>query len=416
MKKILAFIIFVLTAASIYYIYDEYVAKKEKEEILLPISGEAIIDNYYVYSTHFNMSGYLDNVTDIKEIKLITYNNVENNIDFNYELNEDKIVFNIADKINNGYIIDNLNVGNNYLLLKLIFSDDTFKYYNLKNNTNKDELTYYTLSNKGNKIEISSDNSYNTLMFKVEKDDFKNIYDITIDPGHGGNDPGACSKGNCEENIVLEISKMLRDELIKKGYKVNLTRESDENIPSYNENEKIGRAVIPQESNSKYVFSIHLNSHVNKKMHGVEILTPNNIDYTFASSLANNIVSEAGTNYSINKGYKIQDGVYTRVFTSSDIQSHINEYGNNAYNVSEGASYYYMIRETGGILTGAYVDDRNIEKGENPYYNSNKGIETYILELGYIINSTDIDNIINNKDKYVRGIVKSISENIMVSE
>ena len=34
-----------------------------------------------------------------------------------------------------------------------------------------------------------------------------------------------------------------------------------------------------------------------------------------------------------------------------------------------------MIRETGGYMTGAYVDDSNIsEAGANPYYNSNIGM------------------------------------------
>ena len=71
-----------------------------------------------------------------------------------------------------------------------------------------------------------------------------------------------------------------------------------------------------------------------------------------------------------------------------------------------------MIRETGGILTGAYIDSRNSSIGENPYYNSNKGIESYILELGYIINSADINNILNNKEKYVNAIYDSIMEEL----
>ena len=40
-----------------------------------------------------------------------------------------------------------------------------------------------------------------------------------------------------------------------------------------------------------------------------------------------------------------------------------------------------MLRETGGIVTGAYVDGRNKEFGKNKYYNSNIGVEAYLLEL-----------------------------------
>ena len=68
-----------------------------------------------------------------------------------------------------------------------------------------------------------------------------------------------------------------------------------------------------------------------------------------------------------------------------------------------------MIRETGGIVTGAYVDNRNEEILANPYVLSNTGCESYILELGYITNSNDLDIIVNKQDKFVEGIVKTFS-------
>ena len=41
--------------------------------------------------------------------------------------------------------------------------------------------------------------------------------------------------------------------------------------------------------------------------------------------------------------------------------------------------YLYMLRETGGIATGAYVDGRNKSFGTNKYYNSNIGVEALLL-------------------------------------
>ena len=62
-------------------------------------------------------------------------------------------------------------------------------------------------------------------------------------------------------------------------------------------------------------------------------------------------------------------------------------------------------------MTGAYVDDSNPEKvGINPYYNSNIGNESYLLELGYISNSSDLNIISNNIDE----IAKAISDAIIV--
>lgn len=54
---------------------------------------------------------------------------------------------------------------------------------------------------------------------------------ILIDPGHGGFDGGAKSKsGVIEKDINLQISLKLKDYLEKKGYKVYLTRDSDQGL------------------------------------------------------------------------------------------------------------------------------------------------------------------------------------------
>ena len=54
---------------------------------------------------------------------------------------------------------------------------------------------------------------------------------ILIDPGHGGIDGGAKSKsGVIEKDINLQISLKLKDILEQKGYKVYLTRESDQGL------------------------------------------------------------------------------------------------------------------------------------------------------------------------------------------
>ena len=51
---------------------------------------------------------------------------------------------------------------------------------------------------------------------------------IIIDPGHGGQDPGAINGRTREKDIVLALSKELRNQLEATGrYRVKLTRESD---------------------------------------------------------------------------------------------------------------------------------------------------------------------------------------------
>ncbi len=61
----------------------------------------------------------------------------------------------------------------------------------------------------------------------------KKIFKIVIDPGHGGEDPGAIGrKGNLEKTIVLSIAKKLKKKLEgNNNIKVILTREGDYFIP-----------------------------------------------------------------------------------------------------------------------------------------------------------------------------------------
>ena len=54
-----------------------------------------------------------------------------------------------------------------------------------------------------------------------------NDYRIVIDPGHGGDDPGASGNGIIEKNLTLDISKYMYDRFKELGIPVYLTRDSD---------------------------------------------------------------------------------------------------------------------------------------------------------------------------------------------
>lgn len=50
---------------------------------------------------------------------------------------------------------------------------------------------------------------------------------ITLDPGHGGSDPGAVANGLREKDINLDVSKRVESKLKAKGVKVYMTRTTD---------------------------------------------------------------------------------------------------------------------------------------------------------------------------------------------
>lgn len=421
MKKLIKVIFILLILVLLgYFIYVNYIKevipKKETEEELASIS------EYFIYGNHLNIKGSLE-ITDknYQSIVLTLYNGKDKDIKVNTEIEDNKINFNTFKYINEGIYLDDLERGTYYLFLKLTYENPEDqekpieKYYILKNETNYKETAYYTLSKYNNKVLINSQNDYGTISFNIEENKTNDdIYDITIDPGHGGMDGGGSSGDYKETDFTMDISKKIKSNLEEAGLKVKLTHEEDELtkndiLDEYNEH---GRAVIPNEVKSKYTFSIHINKNTSSKVRGVEVYTADNINYDLAKSLAENITTETELDYSSNKLYKVYNGVYTHNFTEQEISSSLKGYEEKnrvPYNVTTNSNYLYMIRETGGYMTGAYVDDSNPDSvGVNPYYNSNIGNESYLLEIGYISNSKDLEILLKSKEKVADAISEAI--------
>lgn len=235
---------------------------------------------------------------------------------------------------------------------------------------------------------------------------------------------GAEGFGYREADLTLKFGNKIKEELEKFGLKVKITRDGTEDKETFNVytvyNED-GRVNTVGKSKAKYVLSIHLNSNEQQNaQRGVEVYAPTKADLGLAKSFADNIVKYGNTNYSgLNVYYKADKGVYVRTFTEKGIAESIQDArrrGYEPYNITVDTPYLYMIREPGGIATNAYVDGRNKEYGKNLYYDSNIGLEAYLLELGYINNRFDLQNMLNNEDGYVQGIVKSMKNEIFGEE
>ncbi len=119
----------------------------------------------------------------------------------------------------------------------------------------------------------------------------KNIV-IAVDPGHGGDDFGACANNLKEKDINLEIAKKLRKELKKGGAKVYLTRRKDKKIPLYE------RPLFAKEKKADILLSIHQNSLPNPKdavyKHGVGTYYHNKQSYPLAKKIQENLLLKTG--------------------------------------------------------------------------------------------------------------------------
>lgn len=417
---ILGFIIY-----SLYFRSEDY---KTNEILKNTDENYAILDEYFIYGRNLNIKGHIFINSSVDKVNLVLkeFNKKEILYEMKYNIEDDNLYFNISDEINNGINLDDINKGNYYLLIKVSNNDDE-RYYSISNETRYINNEYYTITrnNKNNKILIDFD-TYNSNEFKRKYMTLKvkdvnlpdEVYDIVIDPGHGGKDSGAISPSGkyYEKNITLDYGKALKKSLEELGLKVKLTRDgkNEKNSGIYDVYSKNGRAIIPNKVKAKYALSIHLNSLPYKIDNGgVEIYAPTKSNLEFAKELADNIVTSAKTTYSKGELFKEMNGVYVRYLTEDDIKLSTAQAHNDGYmpyDIKDDTTYYFMIRETGGIATNAYVDGRNKMYDKNQYYDSNMGVETYLLELGYIVCDKDLNNILNNKSSYIEGITRAVKK------
>jgi len=95
----------------------------------------------------------------------------------------------------------------------------------------------------------------------------KSFKTIVIDPGHGGKDPGARGqRGTEEKDITLRVALKLRDLLSRQpGIRVLMTRDRDEFV------ELEDRAKFANGQEADLFVSIHVNSHPQRSVKGIEI-------------------------------------------------------------------------------------------------------------------------------------------------
>ncbi|BAC12810.1 N-acetylmuramoyl-L-alanine amidase [Oceanobacillus iheyensis] len=79
---------------------------------------------------------------------------------------------------------------------------------------------------------------------------------IFIDPGHGGNDPGAMGNGLQEKDINLDIALRMKEYLLQTfgGHEVRLSRETDKTVSLSQ------RTTMANNWQADYLVSIHINA------------------------------------------------------------------------------------------------------------------------------------------------------------
>jgi N-acetylmuramoyl-L-alanine amidase len=103
-------------------------------------------------------------------------------------------------------------------------------------------------------------------MLLASDEDYMKIKTIVIDPGHGGEDPGALGKIAKEKDIVLAVALKLGQIINQNNSNIKIiyTRNTDVFIPLYE------RADIANKNHADLFISIHANANHNSEVYGAE--------------------------------------------------------------------------------------------------------------------------------------------------
>ncbi|WP_039053149.1 N-acetylmuramoyl-L-alanine amidase [Sphingobacterium sp. T2] len=102
---------------------------------------------------------------------------------------------------------------------------------------------------------LASSFIYNDSQEENKTNPPKKNFTVVIDPGHGGDKPGAYGRKSKEKDIVLEVSKKLKKKLEEElGINVILTRSTDVDVPFRT------RSEIANKNHADLFLSIHANS------------------------------------------------------------------------------------------------------------------------------------------------------------
>jgi N-acetylmuramoyl-L-alanine amidase len=224
----------------------------------------------------------------------------------------------------------------------------------------------------------------------------KRRYLIYLDPGHGGNQPGAIYGGIKEKNLVLQIAKRVYKKLKAKGYKVKMTRYRDKRV-------SLGRRTrMANKANADLFVSIHANAITNrKKMRKVKGLETYFLQPS-RTARAKRIAARENREILNSKDKATRDVLLNAVFTGPKIElSHILA-TSVQQSILSNVRARYSIKDNGvdgapfRVLVGAQMPAILIEVG----YLSNPKERRRLLKSNY--QEIMANGIVSGIEKYIK--------------
>ncbi|MGV6838701.1 MAG: N-acetylmuramoyl-L-alanine amidase family protein [Planktomarina sp.] len=213
---------------------------------------------------------------------------------------------------------------------------------------------------------------------------------IALDPGHGGEDPGADGGRMSEADLMLLFAFELRDGLRQAGFDVVLTRDTDEFVGLER------RLTIARDMQADAFISLHADAVLEGVAHGVTVYT---LDPT-AKARANEAQAERHARHDIIGGV--------------DLSGQGDEVSNILLDLARAETLPRSEKLAKAIMggleaSGARMNSKPIRKDNYAVLRSGD-IPAILIELGFLSSPADVQRLTDTKQRQimVNGLVKGI--------
>ena len=215
---------------------------------------------------------------------------------------------------------------------------------------------------------------------------------IVLDPGHGGEDPGAVGRrGTREKVVVIDIARRLKKKLEKQGFEVILARDSDKFV-SLADRSRCGNG-----RKADLFVSIHANASPNRAACGLEtyFLSEAKTDWERAVAARENASFEA-------------DDSVSRLNAAGDVGLILADLAQNEYLV-ESSELAAKIQEK--TVPYARIKDRGVRQA-NFYVLRNNFMPAVLVECGFLSNQSEEKLLrqLDHRERLAEGISRGIVE------
>jgi N-acetylmuramoyl-L-alanine amidase len=226
------------------------------------------------------------------------------------------------------------------------------------------------------------------LRIKVKKATERIIKTIVIDPGHGGEDPGAAYNNVQEKDLVLKVAKLLDRKLRNKGFDIIMTRTEDVFIPLKE------RTKIADAARADLFVSIHCNAAPRKReMEGAETYFLSAARSDWARTV------EATENSAIR--FEVKDGS-----SSSELDYILNDLAQTQF-LEESQEAAICIQES--MIQRCDLYNRGVKQA-NFYVLRLNYMPAVLVEIAFITNSKDRKKLLENE--FLERVSNAIVEGI----